>query len=224
MKNINYVTWHKHKDLEKIAADIHSSFKCKVPIDIDYIAEMIGIEIFDIPRLKQDFRLLGLLAKVKGKYVIYVPQGDLKLTNYSLNFTIAEELSHFILHKDYFKDVNDFAEAYEFYTEISEQSEMMVELNAKHLASAILLPKDSLRSSAEEIFRKNKAVYRKVLDNNHDAIIDHIASLLEDKFKVPEGKIAQRLKCKELNFREFLKKELGEKNKVPKPPQNKVEK
>lgn len=216
MKNINYVTWHKHKDLEKIAADIHSKFKCKVPVDIDYIVEMMGLEIFDIPRLKQDFRLLGLLARVKGKYVIYVPQGDLKLTNYSLNFTIAEELSHYILHKDHFEDVDDFVEAYEFYTKISEQSEMMVELDAKHLASAILLPKDSLRSSAEEIFHKNKAIYSKILDNNYDAIIDHIASSLEDKFKVPEGKIAQRLKCSELNFREFLKKELGKKNKVEK--------
>lgn len=130
--SINFVKWHKRTTLEQVADEIHRRFTSEVPIDIDYITEMMGLEIIDISRLKEDFALYGFLGQVKKKFVIFVQKGDFKLTNYHTNFTIAEELSHFILHKEYFKNVKDFNEAVEFYTKIAQQSEMMIELNAKY--------------------------------------------------------------------------------------------
>lgn len=50
-----FVQWHKHKNLEQIANDVQKKFTREVPIDIDYIVEMMGLEIVDINRLKEDF-------------------------------------------------------------------------------------------------------------------------------------------------------------------------
>ena len=102
-----FIKWHKHKDLEQCASEIHKKLSCKIPIDIDFIVEMVGLELCGINRLKEDFGLYGFLGKVKGQFIIYVQRSDLNLTNYSINFTIAEELSHYLLHSDYFEDVSD---------------------------------------------------------------------------------------------------------------------
>ena len=124
--NIKFVKWHKRKTLEQVADEIHKRFTSEIPIDIDYITEMMGLEILDISRLKEDFGVYGFLGQVKKKFVIFVQKGDFNLTNYYTNFTIAEELSHFILHKEYFRNVKDINEAFEFYTKINQKSEMMI--------------------------------------------------------------------------------------------------
>lgn len=210
--SIKFIRWFKHKDLEGIAAEIHRRLKCEVPVDIDYIVEFAGLDIFDIERLKEDFGLYGSLAKVNKKFTIYVQRGDLKLTNYHTNFTIAEELSHYILHRDHFKNVNNFEEAYEFYNKISSTSEIKLELDAKYLAAAILLPRDHLRKKATEIYREYESIFKDVLNKDYEEIIDRIASRLSDIYRVPEGVISHRLKRPALKFKDFLKRELNNNN------------
>jgi hypothetical protein len=207
--SIKYVKWHKQVELESLASQLHAQYQVEVPVDIDYLVEMMEIDICDISRLKEDFGLFGCLGKVKGKFVIFVQRGDFKVTNYYTNFTIAEELSHFILHKEYFKNVKDFNEAFEFYTKITQKSEMMIELNAKYLAGAILLPREHLKRKAEEVYKQNASMFNEILKNgsqdNCETIIAGISSYLTDIYQVPDGAIAFRLKTKAIGFREFLK-------------------
>lgn len=202
---IKFIKWFKHKNLEEIAAEVHKRFKCEVPIDVDYIAEAAGLDICDMERLKEDFGLFGLLGKMNKKFTIYIQKGDLKLTNYYTNFTIAEELAHYILHSDYFKNVNNFEQAYEFYLNISPKSEMKMELDAKYLAAAIILPRSHLKRKAIECYKKYEAVFKELLKNDYDGIIDRIASQLSDVYKAPEGVISHRLKTSSLAFKDFLK-------------------
>ena len=169
---------------------------------------MLGLEIFDIPRLKEDFGLFGLIAKIKDKFTIFIQKGDLTLTNYNTNYTLAEELSHYILHKKYFDKVTDFSDAYAFYNKIKEKSEMMMELNAKYLAGALLLPRAHLSSKAEEVYEEHKKILSELLDKNYDGIIDQIAISLSDVYRTPQGVIAYRLKNKTIGFKEFLKRKL----------------
>jgi Zn-dependent peptidase ImmA (M78 family) len=213
--SIKFVKWHKRKTLEQVADEVHKRFTCQVPIDIDYITEMMGLEILDISRLKEDFGLYGFLGQVKKKFVIFVQKGDFKLTNYYTNFTIAEELSHFILHKEYFKNVKDFNEAFDFYTKIAQQSEMMIELNAKYLAGAILLPREHLKKKATEAYKQNESVFNEILKKGNEesceAIIAGISSSLIDIYRVPEGPIAFRLKTAAIGFKEFIISKFKEK-------------
>jgi len=201
------VQWHKHDDLEKIADKIHDKYTSDIPIDIDYIIEALGLEIIDISNLKEDFGLYGLLGKVKGQFTIFIGKGDFKITNYNTNFTLAEELAHYILHKSYFKNVDDIEEAFNFYTEISEKSEMMLELNAKQLAGAILIPREDLKKRASDIYNRNKKIFHDLLKNDCDGIIDQIAVPLCDCYRVPQNAVSIRLKSKAVGFKEFLKAE-----------------
>lgn len=209
MKNIKYVKWHKQTELEKIAASLHSKHGLEVPIDIDYLIEMHGLEILDINRLKEDFNLYGLLAKIKGKFIVFTSRGDLKTTNYYTNFTLAEELSHFILHREYFSDVDDLNEAAEFYIKLKSESEIKIELDAKYLAGAILLPKENLRKKVMEIYEKGKPTFLQLMrDGDKDIcekIIQAIAAPLTDFYHVQDGPITYRLRGSVIGFRDFLK-------------------
>ncbi len=204
-----FIKWHTHEELERIANEIHREFTCGVPVDIDYLIEMMGLEIHDITRLKEDFGLYGLLGKVKGKFTIFVQKGDFNLTNYNTNLTLAEELSHFLLHDKYFEDVNDIEGAHNFYVSLKKESELMMEFNAKHLAGAILIPQNSLKKEALKIYRKNEKVLRKLL-KDADSIIDHLSVPLGDLYQVPQIAVSYRLKRKIIGFKEFLKEKARE--------------
>lgn len=208
--NTNYIKWHTHEPLEKIASEIHKKYGCNVPVDIDYIVEMMGIELFDISRLKEDFGIYGFLGRVQGQYVIYVQKGAFDTTNYNTTLTIAEELTHYILQKKYFKDVKDIEGAYSFYADISEKSKSMMEFNAKYLAGAILVPADILKKEAISLIEKNKDVLFSILRDDFNEIIDNVSSKLRDVFLVPENAVSYRLRTKIIGFKEFLKKEYSE--------------
>ncbi len=177
----------------------------------------MGLEIFGINRLKEDFGLYGFLGKVKKRFTIFVQRSDLNLTNYHTNYTIAEELSHYILHKEYFKDVNDVQEALEFYTKISKESEMMMEINAKYLAGAILVPKDDLARRAKELYIINEPLFKDLLKNGNDETCENIiialSSSLSDVYHAPEGTISFRLKTKAVDFKEYLKGRCNQRSK-----------
>ena len=206
--SINFVRWHKHENLEKIADKIHEHIGYNIPVDIDYVIEIAALEIMDINRLKEDFGLYGFLGKVKDKFTIFVQKGDLKITNYNTTYTLAEELAHYILHQDHFKNVRDFNDAYNFYIKIKQKSEMMMELNAKHLASAILLPREDLKRRAMKCYKDNRKVLLDLLKDDYDRIIDIIASDLSDTYRTPQGVISYRLKTKVVGFKDFLKKDI----------------
>lgn len=215
MKNTRTVQWYKHSKLEQIAEKIHKQFELSVPVDIDYLVEKIGLEIRDFKRLKEDFNLYGLLAKIKNKFIIFVQQGDFNLTNYLTNGTIAEELAHYILHKDYFLNVSNLECACEFYVNLKADSEMKMELDAKYLAGAILLPADHLRKEAISLFSVNESILTKIIESDNDdkcdLIIGGIAIGLSDIYQVSEGVIAYRLKSKYLGFKEFIEKKIQQK-------------
>ncbi|MBU4312947.1 MAG: ImmA/IrrE family metallo-endopeptidase [Candidatus Omnitrophica bacterium] len=123
---------------------------------------------------------------------------------------LAEELAHYILHQEHFKDTATFEDAYNFYIKIRQKSEMMMELNAKHLAAAILLPRGDLTRRATKCYKDNRETLLGLLKDDCDEIISTIASLLRDVYQVPEGVIAYRLKSKVIGFKDFLKKDIKE--------------
>lgn len=207
--SIKYVKWYKQDNLEQLAAKILNTYRCEIPVDIDYIVAMMGLEISDIERLKEDFGLYGCLGQVKKNFVIFVQKGDLKVTNYHTSFTIAEELAHFILHKEHFKNVKDINEAFEFYTKIHKTSEMKMELDAKYLASAILVPRDHLKKMALDAFKENETAIVEILKTDNEdiceAVINSISASLSDVYHAPDGTVAYRLKTRAVGFREFIK-------------------
>jgi Zn-dependent peptidase ImmA (M78 family) len=202
-----YIKWHKHEELERIAKDIHKKYKCEIPIDIDFLIEIMGLDIRDISRLKEDFGLYGFIGKVRDTFTIFVQKGDFKITNYNTNLTLAEELSHYILHKHYFETVNDIDEAFDFYAHMKKEADMMMEFNAKHLAGALLIPLDDLKIKALALFKENKEILSRLLKNDCDQIINYLSIVLSDIYRAPQAAIIYRLKAKVVGFKEILKDE-----------------
>lgn len=66
-------------------------------------------------------------------------------------FTIAEELAHFIIHKDIYQDCKTIAERIERESTLTGQEQWFLETNAKALASAILMPKTIIESRINQL-------------------------------------------------------------------------
>lgn len=67
-------------------------------------------------------------------------------------FTLAEELAHFIIHKDIYKDCKNLDERIEKDSLLTGQEQWFLETNAKALASAILMPKTMIENRIEQLF------------------------------------------------------------------------
>jgi len=66
-------------------------------------------------------------------------------------FTLAEELAHFIIHKDVYKDCKTLNERVGREALLTSREQWYMETNAKALASAILMPKSLIESRVNEL-------------------------------------------------------------------------
>jgi len=112
-----------------------------LPVKIDLITERnLDVSIIDYSMLKEKYGLEAFLAL--GKKTIYVDQDLMDSDAYEnrYRFTIAEEVSHRILHARLFKDVKDVNEYFDTLDKIKQFQLARMDKDAKYLASAILMP------------------------------------------------------------------------------------
>lgn len=208
MNTKKFVKWPTDSELEKLALKIRKQYDCGIPLDIDYLVEAAGLDLRCMPRLKQDFGVRGLLSRVKNDWVVFVQDDAFSLTNYETNFTIAEEFAHYILHKDMFASVVNFEEAYDFYINtLDEKSRMMMELGAKGLAAALLIPADDLLKKATTILKVHSKTLLPLVEDNLEDVINYISVPLSDEYQAPEHTVIFRLKKKLVGFKDLLKSE-----------------
>lgn len=134
-----------------------------LPIEIDTIVEAdLDIRILPFACLEQKYGLHGYLALSLKKIYIdqYIMDDDSFERRY--RFTVAEEVAHSLLHKDLFKDVTTPEEYLIALDKITESEHARMDIDAKRLAEAILMPADLYRREclkiATEIVDKNKPV------------------------------------------------------------------
>lgn len=70
-------------------------YQKEIPIPIVKLANSFNIEVYKVSDMKSD--ISGAIVNENGNYIIYTNKTEPK---YRRRFTIAHELSHFILHKD----------------------------------------------------------------------------------------------------------------------------
>lgn len=146
-----------------------------------------------------------MLAKIKGKFVIIFQGEDDSPINYQTTFTIAEELAHYILHKDYFTSIQDIPSAIDFYSKLSRETEFNLEREAKQLAAAILVPLRDLKKEAVKVLKAHEKVLFDCCSDD-DEIIERIADHLSDRYQVVSEVIKRRLRSNICKFQEQVKK------------------
>ncbi len=148
------IKFFTHSQLELAASlflDQYNKPAGSIPIEIDLIIEKeLDIRIMPFTGLLEFHGLEAYLAL--GCRSIYVDNNlmDLDRLERRYRFTLAEEASHLILHRDLFKDVKTVDEYLAASEELSIEARKRLQRDARRLAGAILMPSDSFERKARE--------------------------------------------------------------------------
>ncbi len=148
----DYPLWQ----LENIAQDVLKDAEHCIEgyrVDIEQLIETKYKIIIDVHyNLQQKYGVMAYMLLYENR--LFVDDkliDDIRLAK-RYRFTLAEELAHFIIHKDVYKNCKDLNERIEMESLLSRQEQWFLETNAKALASAILIPKAHIENRMEQLF------------------------------------------------------------------------
>jgi Zn-dependent peptidase ImmA (M78 family) len=149
------IKFYSYQELETMAEIFLEAFhrpQDSPLVEIDVIVEAdLDIRILHYSNLEALHGLHGYLALSLKK--IYIDQNimDSDLFESRYRFTVAEEVGHYMLHKDLFAGVKTPDDYLDAVGKISAKEYGKMDMDAKHLGGAILMP--------AELFRKESLDY-----------------------------------------------------------------
>jgi len=183
-----HIRFYSPQELETFAdaflKKFHRPFD-SLPVEIDTIVEAdLDIRILPFSCLEQRYGLHGYLALSLKK--IYIEQYIMDEESFEkrYRFTVAEEVAHLLLHKDLFKDVETPQEYLNTFDKITESEHTRMDMDAKRLAEAVLMPAEIFRRECLRLITESKS--RQV--NTKPTFY----SILANKFNVSEDAIGYR--------------------------------
>lgn len=195
MSNGYSIPYVKYDDLREQATLFlnkhHPSYELPIPIE-EIIEFQIGLDIIPLPGLCSTFDIEGWLTKdLSG---IYVDENTYKqeFRHNRYRFTLAHELSHRILHADFYESLS-FETTDEWHTAIQgipENTRSSFEWQAYALAGLILVPAGKLEHEFNEAVAR---VVKAGLDPKSDAAQHSIVGHVAPRFKVSGQVIAKRV-------------------------------
>lgn len=153
MQNPPIVSFYSPQELETFAEVFLQKYASpiQIPIDIELIIEKnIGISILDC-ELELNYGLHGYLAL--SLKTIYIERFIMDSDNHEkrYRFILVEEIGHLILHKNLFKGVKTPEDYINALDQISEAEHKRMDMDAKRLGEAILMPAESFRKAALDV-------------------------------------------------------------------------
>ena len=110
-------------------------------------------------------------------------------------FTLAEELAHFLIHRDLFINCHTAEDRLKIEDMLDERTEAHMESNAKALASAILMPKTCVEPLVESLAGK-------LVDAEGHILVDKLVSELAGEYDVNFQAAKRRMR--NLGYRQRL--------------------
>lgn len=187
-------------ELERIAADALRGAEACVKgrrVDIErLILEKFKLKIesfADLRRRWDAYAFIDTTAKV-----IFI---DAELMNEArlekkYRFTLAEELAHFLIHRQLFTNCHTVEDRMKIEEMLDERTEAYMESNAKALASAILMPKACVEPLVESLAGK-------LLDSEGHILEDRLVSALAEEYDVNFQAAKRRMR--NLGYRQRLR-------------------
>lgn len=157
-----------------------------LPVDIELIAEKIGLEI--IPEYVSDTMDAYLKVDAQGIIVNSKLYSDDKYIN-RLRFSIAHEIGHFVLHKGIISQLqfNTIEEYIDFIEKVPNLEYNRFEQQANEFAGRLLVPYKRLKIEIEgalSVLRKNNLM--EMMENDPEQVLSHISPALCKPFGVSE--------------------------------------
>ena len=138
---------HSNENLEKTSEDFLKKHSQGMydgrALRIEALIESLGYYIFPIPGLSE---IAEAYVPAKAGYIfVDEEQYQNAVCSFRWKFTMAEELAHIVLHGPLFagKTPKEIAEIQEGF---SDADYVIIEKNAKFLASCLLMPKDDFKN------------------------------------------------------------------------------
>lgn len=181
------IKFYTHQELETMAEVFLEAFhkpQDSPLVEIDMIVEAdLDIRILPYSNLETFHGLHGYLAL--SLKAIYIDQNimDSDLFERRFRFTVAEEVGHYMLHRDLFAGVKTPDDYLNAVDRISSKEYAKMDIDAKYLGGAILMP--------SEIFRKESLDYA---TNATKVIEDELFKRLSNKFNVSTHAVSRRFK------------------------------
>ncbi|TKD67324.1 ImmA/IrrE family metallo-endopeptidase [Flavobacterium sp. ASW18X] len=145
------------------------------PINIEEVIEFdLGLEIIPVPTLKQRIGVEAFLSNDLRS--IWVDKTEYESTyNKRLQFTLAEEVGHFVLHRDIYVQGVKFEREGDFIKAVlgmNQDDVTWIDRQAREFAGRLLVPKDYLESYIKKNIEKiNSALENLADDEDYTGLI-----------------------------------------------------
>lgn len=174
-----------------------------IPVDIDHIIEFgIKLKVIPLDNLRNDLDIYGFLSN--DRTAIFVDNGMMVLQKFeaALRFTMAHELGHFFLHRDFYRQ-NRVSSARDWMTLLSHVDNADLrsyEDQADEFAGRLLIPLNrllaELASITQDLIQFKKIVtsrYNYREEELHESLLIVVAEKLAPRFNVPLSVMYKRL-------------------------------
>ncbi len=141
------------------------------------ILERFGMKIATFADLKSRWDTYAFINTTAT--VIFIDAGLMNEARFErkYRFTLAEELAHFLVHRDLFAQCRTIEARLRIEGLLDEQTRAFMESNAKALASAILMPKSAVEALVENLAGK-------LVDQRGHILVDQIVAALAREHNV----------------------------------------
>lgn len=172
-----------------------------IPVDVGYLIESNELVIdFDLIKgFEVEHGIVGVVYRLKkNKFAVFVDQDIADRSASFYRFTLAEELSHLVLHKNLINEVDSIKKAKNL---LSNPDYKLMDRNAKRFAAALLMPYKIVIHDTEQLYH-DIAVKSSGLGTNK--YLAKIIDVLRKKYDVSRITMVHRFKEWPLNLIERI--------------------
>jgi Zn-dependent peptidase ImmA (M78 family) len=189
----------------------HPSFELPIPIE-EIVELQLGLDIVPMPNLLDIYRIDGFLTS--DRTAIYVDEGQYREQYGRYRFTLAHEVGHFYMHKEYFESysftsVNEYVE---FVQSVDRKLIGRYEVQGMLFAEQVLVPEDQLLSVIGEVITSNIDVIS-IVSKFDGVIVPYIAKGISKPFQVSSDVIECRIshleKENRLSIKDIIEKAMN---------------
>lgn len=185
----------------------------RLPTNIEILALKTNHPVVPLSDLRNRFDCKGTawFNKKEDRLEIYIDFDHYQNQNKSSQFTIAEELAHIIVHAQIFEQVENLDDRLALDHNTTESTHRVIEKQAKHIASELLLPTDLFNPFVDEWLGYNLKDILSERPANESDLISIISRRLGDKLELSHYIIERALTRQ---FDKILISELAKKHKI----------
>lgn len=156
------------------------------PINIEGICDYLGIVLLPVKDLAKDFQVEAFLAA--DFKTILVDEYGYRRESYRYRFSVAHELGHCVLHRDYY---SSRVESYEEWLGLSQSANNgYAEFQANYFAGSLLVPEEELAGMLNMKFDGSMARHYWWVGREE---LERIMREVREFFKVSEQVVKRRM-------------------------------